>query len=132
MLHLCDSYHPLRDTLTHLITNMSVIKSSTTVHTPTAQKIVADDVCDLVDAVVEAPRESFWAVLQEEKGPQGEEDFVESLDMASVSSASKICVLCKKAYIGYGNNAQPLAEGKCCDDCNGKVVASRFADLVAE
>jgi hypothetical protein len=37
---------------------MSVIKSSTTVHTPTAQKIVADVVHDLVDAVeaAEIPR----------------------------------------------------------------------------
>lgn len=26
-----------------------------------------------------------------------------------------------------GHNAQPLADGRCCDDCNGDVVAYRLA-----
>jgi hypothetical protein len=37
-----------------------------------------------------------------------------------------ICVLCKKIFIGYGNNAQPLKEGLCCDDCNIKVIETRL------
>ena len=39
---------------------------------------------------------------------------------------SKKCCLCEKSYVGYGNNAVPLAEGKCCDNCNNKVIAERM------
>ena len=61
IIRICCTYATpiiLSETLSHIITNMSVIKSSTTVHTPTAQKIVADVVHDLVDAVeaAEIPR----------------------------------------------------------------------------
>lgn len=38
----------------------------------------------------------------------------------------KICVLCKKEFHGYGNNAEPLAKGECCDACNLKVVMKRI------
>lgn len=34
----------------------------------------------------------------------------------------KICCLCKEEFKGYGNNAQPLMEGVCCDQCNVKLV----------
>lgn len=37
-----------------------------------------------------------------------------------------ICVLCKKIFVGYGNNASPLAEGLCCDECNINVIKSRL------
>jgi hypothetical protein len=40
------------------------------------------------------------------------------------------CVLCKDEYMGYGNNAAPVAEGKCCDNCNFTQVIS--ARLVKE
>ena len=33
-----------------------------------------------------------------------------------------LCVLCNDNITGYGNNAQPVAEGKCCDSCNFSVV----------
>ena len=32
------------------------------------------------------------------------------------------CVLCNKEYVGFGNNARPAAEGRCCDKCNQNVV----------
>jgi len=32
------------------------------------------------------------------------------------------CCLCKKEFEGYGNNAEPIKIGKCCDDCNIKIV----------
>lgn len=40
----------------------------------------------------------------------------------------KKCVLCgKEARTEYLNNAQPLAEGECCDSCNiGRVVPTRL------
>ena len=40
---------------------------------------------------------------------------------------NKLCVLCKKHYGKYGHNAQPLADGRCCDACNDKVIAARMA-----
>jgi len=33
-----------------------------------------------------------------------------------------VCVLCDTAIIGFGNNARPLADGRCCDDCNSNLV----------
>mgnify|MGYP000340447511 FL=1 len=33
-----------------------------------------------------------------------------------------ICSICGKKYDGYGNNAQPINDERCCDECNRKVV----------
>jgi len=39
------------------------------------------------------------------------------------------CCLCKKRSAGYGNSAEPEANGRCCDDCNyERVIPSRLAD----
>lgn len=32
------------------------------------------------------------------------------------------CVICGKVFTGYGNNADPIADGECCDKCNSDVV----------
>ena len=38
-----------------------------------------------------------------------------------------VCCICGKSMGGYGNNAQPLYNGRCCDDCNNSyVMPSRF------
>lgn len=37
----------------------------------------------------------------------------------------KICSICGKSYEGYGNNAQPVNNGRCCDKCNATVVIPR-------
>lgn len=39
-----------------------------------------------------------------------------------------ICVICSGNYTGYGNNAMPLDEGRCCDDCNWKVIIARMRE----
>ena len=39
------------------------------------------------------------------------------------------CVLCNEVYTGYGNNAQPLADGKCCDECNLLVIKERIKQM---
>ena len=37
------------------------------------------------------------------------------------------CCLCYSlGNIGYGHNARPLEDGRCCDDCNHKVIAYRI------
>lgn len=39
----------------------------------------------------------------------------------------KKCVICKEPYEGYGNNAYPVKDGICCDDCNLiKVIPARL------
>lgn len=38
------------------------------------------------------------------------------------NSESKICCICKKPFDGYGNNAEPVCSGSCCDECNMKEV----------
>ena len=35
---------------------------------------------------------------------------------------NKICSICFRDYEGYGNNAEPINSGRCCDSCNGMVV----------
>ena len=38
------------------------------------------------------------------------------------AAESKICCICKKPFDGYGNNAEPVCSGSCCDECNMKEV----------
>lgn len=32
------------------------------------------------------------------------------------------CCICGANYGGYGNNAEPVASGRCCNDCNAEVI----------
>jgi hypothetical protein len=34
----------------------------------------------------------------------------------------QICSICKRGYTGLGNNAWPVNEARCCNDCNWTVV----------
>jgi hypothetical protein len=37
------------------------------------------------------------------------------------------CCICKNEFEGYGNNAQPVKNGQCCDMCNlRKVIPMRL------
>ena len=48
--------------------------------------------------------------------------------LRKMESKSFICVLCKRPRRGYGNNAQPVKFGKCCDVCNHcHVIPARAA-----
>jgi hypothetical protein len=43
------------------------------------------------------------------------------------------CVLCECEFEGHGNNPEPLASydsGRCCDDCNKKVISARISDIL--
>ena len=40
------------------------------------------------------------------------------------------CCFCKKEIKGYGNNAEPIRKGECCDECNRKfVIPTRLASM---
>ena len=40
------------------------------------------------------------------------------------------CSICNEKYEGYGNNAQPINDGMCCDACNQEVIYQRFQMIV--
>lgn len=35
---------------------------------------------------------------------------------------TQICSICQVAFTGWGNNAQPVNNGRCCDKCNADIV----------
>ena len=39
------------------------------------------------------------------------------------------CSICNKDFEWYGNNAQPVNNGVCCDDCNVMVITRRLFDM---
>lgn len=41
----------------------------------------------------------------------------------------KICSICGRNIIGYGNNAEPVKSGLCCDECNKLVVMARLGGV---
>ncbi len=42
------------------------------------------------------------------------------------SNAAKQCTICFRTYTGWGNNAQPINDGRCCDECDGLVSMARL------
>jgi hypothetical protein len=46
--------------------------------------------------------------------------------------AEKVCVICGKPIIGWGNNAEPVKTGRCCDLCNNNVVIPRRLFLMRQ
>ena len=45
-----------------------------------------------------------------------------------------VCCLCGAECMGYGNNLYPLVDdeaSRCCDACNGRVIAERVRRLRA-
>lgn len=39
---------------------------------------------------------------------------------------SSECSICQRRYEGHGNNAWPITDARCCDDCDHQVVAVRL------
>jgi len=37
----------------------------------------------------------------------------------------KRCCICKELFVGFGNNAEPIMKGNCCDECNITQVIPR-------
>ena len=44
----------------------------------------------------------------------------------------QICSICKKEFSGWGNNAEPINDGVCCDDCNNFVIMVRLEEVAKE
>jgi hypothetical protein len=47
-----------------------------------------------------------------------------------MADEKKICSICGKEYVGWGNNAQPVNNGRCCDDCNTTAVIPARIELM--
>ena len=60
-------------------------------------------------------------------GTQTRENEVERDDVARTEP----CSICGVVFMSWGNNAQPINDGRCCDECNGLVVARRLSDIQA-
>lgn len=43
-----------------------------------------------------------------------------------------ICSICGKMYNGFGNNAWPINEDRCCDQCNDLVIMARLREFVKQ
>ena len=39
------------------------------------------------------------------------------------------CSICKEKIEGFGHNAQPINDGKCCDECNNLVIIERIKEM---
>jgi len=37
-------------------------------------------------------------------------------------SDEKICSICQRVFTEFGNNAEPVNDGRCCDRCDWEVV----------
>lgn len=40
----------------------------------------------------------------------------------SRKNGARVCCICGRRYAGFGNNADPVKHGRCCDDCNIAIV----------
>ena len=75
-----------------------------------------------------------------EQGKQeGQEQIELATDMANETvtedldkkEETKKCSICGKEFTGYGNNAYPINDGVCCDDCNtSEVIPARLNQMV--
>ena len=36
------------------------------------------------------------------------------------------CSICGEEFKGFGNNAEPINNGRCCDECNADVIIARL------
>lgn len=48
------------------------------------------------------------------------------------SNTPSDCSICGQPYYGYGNNAKPINDGRCCNQCNNLVIEQRLLYLYEE
>ena len=41
------------------------------------------------------------------------------------------CSICGDTFEGFGNNAEPVSKGRCCDRCNTyKIIPARLGEVI--
>lgn len=78
------------------------------------------DLRDVVIGMAKLDIEEKWIEFSEHRLKCVKMSFADS-DSPAVP-AEKQCVFCGCDWGEYGNNAEPVASGQCCDDCNRNVV----------
>ena len=82
----------------------------------------------LVTESLDTKKVDYKKLLKEDINNAKEEEksvMEETLDHNGIKldeNKEQECVICHQPFEGYGNNAEPVAEGRCCDECNAKVV----------
>ena len=62
---------------------------------------------------------------------KGSKNTVKNASKINRNNEIKRCCICSSEYVGYGNNAKPIKEGRCCNECNSfKVVPARIDILM--
>ena len=44
----------------------------------------------------------------------------------------QVCSICGGPIVGFGNNAQPVNDGICCDRCNERVVLPALLERIRD
>jgi hypothetical protein len=86
----------------------------------TSAHLNSKDLRDVVVGMAKLDIEEKWVEFSEHRLKSVKMSFADS-DSPAVP-AEKQCVLCGCDWGEYGNNAEPVASGQCCDDCNRNVV----------
>ena len=103
-------------------------------------KVMNEDVDKISAYQMKIDNASSWEELQEISNEikkdsmlTADEEYNLRFDVAeknkqfNESKEEKICCICKKPFDGYGNNAEPVCSGTCCDECNiERVIPMRF------
>lgn len=56
-----------------------------------------------------------------------EQDIRDLIDALNPNKEKPLeCSICFRMFTEFGNNAEPINEGRCCDSCNTKVVLARI------
>lgn len=54
------------------------------------------------------------------------DDIFNKVKKVTDKAENSLCCICGEEIDGYGNNALPLFDGRCCDVCNLKVISARM------
>ena len=77
-----------------------------------------------------AEQDMLATVLAKAFADAEENDRLRREDPAAFAAAIQVpsmhCAMCRVQFRGYGNNAQPILDGKVCDECNITVVIQRM------
>jgi hypothetical protein len=44
---------------------------------------------------------------------------------------AKCCSICRQLFVGWGNSAQPISDGRCCSGCNETVIIPARLAVIA-
>ncbi len=100
-------------------------------HCPSHKYTYTEMMCDVEEGVEQDPEEERYTI-EEWAEKIRENSWLNGRVKETQKLKYKECCICLEEYTGYGNNARPLCDGMCCDDCNGEVIKHRFLAIKAQ